>query len=470
MEANLVFILRVLMARYLFIFAIIYSVSILFGKEPLYDPDIGWHIQAGYQIRELGYIPLHDLWSFSADQRWYNLSWLFDVVVSYADQLFGLKSLNLFTYFWFALLGVLVFRKLDTFKISHDTKMVTLTLTMLVLFEMWFLRPQIFTYFLLMGLIELLAKHSKTRMALIFLLTLFWANIHGSFLIVFITIGAFGVEAILKKNYERIKQLILTGFISFLATFCTPLGYEIYIAVLRTLDSNMTRYITEWRPFTFGIYYGFSLMIAVLLLISNANIKISIANRVLAFFWLFYSLASIRSFGYFAIAALPYLSSVIDKNIFKSTYEIKLNAKLKSTLAAVLLISSLGIYQFKNIEHSTVYPAAKWLAENAKGKNVFNEYNFGGFLIYYGKGQLKHFIDGRAGTAFSEDLLLDYLSVLNQESGWQKRITKYNFEYAMIYKDMLKLHEVFEFFNTWEKVFQENDVLVLKNPKVANSL
>src|ERR1700710_3155268 len=45
--------------------------------------DLGWHLAAGDLIRDRGNIPFQDPWSFTLeDKRWYNLSWLWDVIAS----------------------------------------------------------------------------------------------------------------------------------------------------------------------------------------------------------------------------------------------------------------------------------------------------------------------------------------------------------------------------------------------------
>ena len=60
--------------------------------------DLGWHLAAGDLIRDRGDIPFQDPWSFTlGNTRWYNLSWLWDVIASVVFQYTGLGGLTLLT-------------------------------------------------------------------------------------------------------------------------------------------------------------------------------------------------------------------------------------------------------------------------------------------------------------------------------------------------------------------------------------
>ena len=59
--------------------------------------DLGWHLAAGDLIRDRGNIPFQDPWSFTlGDRQWYNLSWLWDVIVSVLFQYTKFGGLVLF--------------------------------------------------------------------------------------------------------------------------------------------------------------------------------------------------------------------------------------------------------------------------------------------------------------------------------------------------------------------------------------
>src|ERR1700734_3349780 len=64
-------------------FVLVYAISFITAMPLFNDPDAAWHIIAGDTIRAMGQVPHTNLWSFTTpDQKWYLISWLWDVMVS----------------------------------------------------------------------------------------------------------------------------------------------------------------------------------------------------------------------------------------------------------------------------------------------------------------------------------------------------------------------------------------------------
>src|SRR6516165_4035048 len=83
---------------YVFLISFACAYYLLNGPLLLFHYDLGWHLAAGDLIRERGSIPFQDPWSFTlGDKRWYNLSWLWDVMASVIFQYTGFTGLTFFT-------------------------------------------------------------------------------------------------------------------------------------------------------------------------------------------------------------------------------------------------------------------------------------------------------------------------------------------------------------------------------------
>ena len=62
----------------------------------LADGDTGWHIRTGEFVLDHGYVPDHDLFSFSkSGETWYAWEWLSDVIFALLHRQWGLKAITL---------------------------------------------------------------------------------------------------------------------------------------------------------------------------------------------------------------------------------------------------------------------------------------------------------------------------------------------------------------------------------------
>jgi hypothetical protein len=67
----------------LLIFAATCSFYVVIAPLLLGHTDLGWHLAAGDLIRNEGRVPAYDPWSYTAGAtRWYNHTWLWDVIAS----------------------------------------------------------------------------------------------------------------------------------------------------------------------------------------------------------------------------------------------------------------------------------------------------------------------------------------------------------------------------------------------------
>lgn len=465
---------RILFSNELLIISLVVLIKYYFSPGVFNDPDEMWHIQAGYLIRKLGSIPYNDIWSFTSTQQWYNISWLWDIFSSYIHEFCGEQSLQIVTGALYGLLLCYLYRLFPSFgKFKDDTRNIVVTLVAMVLWEVMFFRPQIVSYFLTLFCYKLFLDSRKKYDWLIVLkfciAVILWANVHGSVPIAFIILAAFIVEAYQIRNYRWLKTLVLTGFIGSMVLLINPLGYKLIYAILRTLNSVVYEKIIEWTSFKYGIWYGFSFFISVFLIVTNIrNNKVLLADKLLTYFWMFYSLASIRCFATFALLSSNYMAQSIDPLIKKGkiAYKAYYNPIVIILVFAILWFNH-KLYP-KTEDINNVVMAKKeieYLAKHYPGIKILNHYNIGGYIIYFSNGKIKHFVDGRAGTAFSEELLSDYVVFFDNRPGWQEILNKYKIEGAIIPKSQFSKVDIETGFKSWYTLYEGDYGKVLLNPK-----
>ena len=108
-----------------------------------------------------------------------------------------------------------------------------------------------------------------------------------------------------------------------------------------------------------------------------------------------------------------------------------------------------------------------FIKENYPGLNFFNDYNSGGFIIFYGDGAFKHFIDGRAGTVYSEEILLDCLYFNTANPNWTKLFELYRIDGAFLPRRLLQRLDIASYFKEWETVHVGNYYVVLVRPEFS---
>jgi hypothetical protein len=75
---------------------------------------------------------------------------------------------------------------------------------------------------------------------------------------------------------------------------------------------------------------------------------------------------------------------------------------------------------------------AQYLQTHLSHARVLNHWNVGGLLIFRTRGAVRVFVDGRAATAYPEDLLRDYFKLSEtwevDETAWDTALEKYKID------------------------------------------
>ena len=382
------------------------------------DPDFGWHLASGQYIVHHG-VPSHDIYSYTMpDFPWIHHEWLADIgnylIYHYLG---GYASLSVvYGIMWTAAVWILTRR-------TQHRLSILLFVTLLLPFAG--IRAITWTAFLSAVLIAL--NQSKHRMAIYFapLVMLFWANVHGSFVV--------GIAYLFWQLVAKRKLSVALVFIvSLLATFITPYGSGMYIEVLRTMtDSSLHTNISEWEPLQLSIGAGiFTGIWAATLIVGK---KGAWWRKFIRFesLLLVMALLSARHTVLFILFALPTIQSGL--NNFPDPKKTVAFKRLTIGLVA-LLLCVCGLFIFKTfigytLDREATYPsdiAASLRAEPCSG-NVFAHYNYGGYLIWKVPGE-KLFIDGRmpSWSQGGQNIMANYIKITKDASYRAQEFSHYN--------------------------------------------
>lgn len=426
------------------------------------DNDFPWHVAVGDLIRELGAIPKTDPWSFTAGGvPWYNLAWLWNIFISFSMEYAGLVHTRSFTILIGALTIALLMRNLLERGYSAEEGLI-LTMLMIGMAMSAFLngRPQLISFPLVLIAHHLLHKsrdsQSYGRLFWLPVIGVFWANVHGSVIVLGILIGAYGLEAMLARRWDWFTRLFAIGAACALTILLlNPYGLHLIDALVRAMDSVAQDFIMEWQPYRITDSFGAALWLMVLLLVMDfKNRAVPFADRFLAYFWLLQMFFSYRNASMAVLLSAPFLLYHMHQLAYRiskvsQTKPIMYNsAPVRQSVAAGMIALTGTIAVLFTPLHYLMRPQAELVAQLYTAADVLayveqhypdgrflNEYGAGGFHIYEGRGRVPLFVDGRAGIAYPEEVLQEYFDFRTAKPGWDRVFTKYNLTGMIIPKN-----------------------------------
>jgi hypothetical protein len=440
------------------VFAPILSMAI----RPATDPDLWWHLRTGQLIVQTGAIPHTDPFSFTFQgQPWITHEWLTEVLIYGLYQLGGYDLLIatfalvvatafVLTYLrcpqgsrpYLAALAVLlgVFMSAPTFGVRPQV--VSLLFTSIVLF-----------------LLDRYRQEAKLRyvLSLPFLMAL-WVNLHGGYIlgigIIAVVVSGELLEWLFIRRTKREEPnvpslkpiLVLLAVLAtcILATLANPNGLEIWTYPFRTLgDSAVRAYIDEWQSPNFHNLNMLSLLLMILALIGlgmAGRQRVRLPDALLTLIFAFFALQSVRHIPLFALVAAPVLAEEITSLVqVPSTVHFPPRwAWLGPVLALAVLVLPAGRLMRSVAEQpqaeSSGFPqkATDWILAHQPAGPLFNDYNWGGYLIWRLNPAYPVFIDGRAQDVYTPDFITQYANTVSGTPGWRDTFERYDIRVALI--------------------------------------
>jgi tetratricopeptide (TPR) repeat protein len=455
---------------YLLFLFLLFAFCALFAAQKISDPDFWWHLKTGEWIWQHKAIPHVDPFSYTfKNTEWINYEWLFHATIYPIYKLSGFSGLIVFeTIVVLLTFLILLFACHELDEGNRWLSITVLFMTLLTAAGRFSIRPQVISFFLLALYLYLLILNQKEKIStrqLILLLVpahILWVNVHGSFLLgVFLTgayiLGRFIPLAIRNRrdlnpvfHDKKLQGLLFLCSLLIFASFINPYTYRVFLIPIKTaVAEEALANIMEWYPLdikTVGLLtIEPTMWFRVLFLIGAISFLVRLDNlrkvEHVVIFTLFSYMAfkHIRFAADFSIAAAP----IIISNLAQLRWRMQ---KRKWTFAIPLLIlvvfsathvrylvnwKRLGLGVWNNYPEMTV----NFLKEhNVQGK-IFNDYNFGGYLIWHLWPGIPVFIDGRTPTIYDQDFFWVYTSARQKKDIWKKVTERYGIDIVLIQDD-----------------------------------
>jgi hypothetical protein len=262
----------------------------------------------------------------------------------------------------------------------------------------WEMRAQLFAYPLFAICLYILLQWQSGDHRFLWILpvaTILWANVHGSFVLVFLLVGAAFVFG--KGNR---KSILITLAIMFTGTLLNPQGVRLWthVAFMLTTPSNQA-YSVEWHPplnagWQMNMFFGWTLIFAPLAAISSRKLSLLEWIWFLGFGWL--AVSGIRYVIWFlfilvVLTAAPLADltrNKLDNSVKVSSPTV--NIALACFFIPLSLLYLPGLREKWWAEAPAAYAvdatprgAVQWLKEHPEVQGpLWNDYVFGSYLLF----------------------------------------------------------------------------------------
>lgn len=419
----------------------------------LADTDPLWHIAAGDLMRSSHSIPLTDPWSFTAGgYRWLNISWAWDTAMSVAVEKLGWHGAVAIN----AIIVALTFALIYTACMVRSGSLVASLLATIVAITIMsvMLRPLQITNLMAALWILILGQvirdiWPRKMLALLPLTMIIWVNCHGGFLLGFLLIGVFFLQALYFHHKQLAIALSLAGIGCVAAMLCNPYGIGILEAARRPLMTVANEFILEWQPLgaSPGELLKHLYALFFILLVVGCRLPVSPAERWLSYFWLAMSVGSVRHFPVFAIISAPVFACALQSRLrlkaglFIEALSFLYNRKPVALLAGVACLAAAywlpgqaaaRYFAQERIALPTLATETAFIQTHYPKARFLTHFNLGSIIAYETRGALPVFVDPRTETAFPPQLMRDYADFELQKPGWERIFERYNLDGAIV--------------------------------------
>lgn len=464
--------------------------------------DLGRHFINGKLIVTKLSIPKTNLFTYTNQNfPFINHHWGFGVIAYLISQNYGFVTLQI----------LFIILSLATFLIFFDIARRYANFYLAVLLSILILpllgsrpdtRPEIFSNLFSGIFFWILLNYRQGRTPAKFLLLLpiiqiLWINIHIYFFLGLVITTAFTFESFI--NYRKrggptvndFRNLSLTLLVSFLVAFINPAGASGVFYPLAIFNNygfkigentsaldpqNILGLIPDTYFISVAIIFLVSSILAHLQL-RRSHQPIPVAILLISFLIAGLGATAIRNFALFGYFMLAIIAINAQTLISDHLQKKQINQWIPMTLIGLLILMviyyvSFGlkgkIYLGFGLEQNEE-KAGKFFIENKIAGPIFNDFDIGGYLVYFLYPKYQLFIDNRPEAVPAAFFQNTYIPILEDEQKWQAALSKYQFNTIFFYR-LNRTEPALKFMVNrindpeWSVVFVDNyTIIFLKN-------
>lgn len=419
------------------------------------DYDLWWHIFIGNEIISKKALIRFDIYSFTARQEPFtNHEWISEIIMAGIYLIGGDIGLIIWRWVMLLIILVLLLKLIKRFTQHHMSRIIIMLCVGVVLSPGISFRVQLFSYLMIVILLSLIysarAKGTLPSVFIVTILFVFWANLHGAFVLGLIVWFIYATAYFYQSNLNRSPRTILLLFLlPVTATLVNPFGPNLWRFIFYELSNPLSqKYITEWQRFSFEareIPFFFVMTVTWIAYFFGKRKK-DVAETIILLFASVMGLISVRHTPLFVILALPSLARHLDGCFLRLSERTGGGKELTraSIYVSALLILGLSAFFFKlglpdkwkiKIGEDPVpVQTVAFLKENNIKCNLWVPLHYGGYVLFHLYPDVKVSIDGRWAMVYPRQTMQDNMAFAYNGTGgeWKAILEKYGADLALV--------------------------------------
>ena len=474
------------------IFISIFCAAIVFGPRMLnIDGDLPRHLAIGKYVLQGNLPPVNDIFSYTRyGSPFAPHKWLSGVLFYLSYVLFNEKGIVILSG------GLLA----TTFTLIYSDRIAQINLRMPTFFLVmggaaisslhWITRPHLFTMLLLaIWLIwnERLASGKNISLWYFPIGMLLWNNIHGEFisgfLITFACLAGWFWDRLFNRaeaNPDTGKRIGFVLVTITLVTILNPVSFRAWTTVTSWMGNDyLMSHTQETIPPDF-LQSKFLILLAFIafsiFLLAMKREKLPTRNAFLLTGFTAMVLLSARNVHLYGVVAPFVLASTLtgSQNVFlveriEDTilkFENRLSSLIWPGITILLGIIFLATTGFGRLGRFSpnYFPvqAVQWLKNHPQEGNMFNPFDWGGYISFTLWPEYRVFIDSQ-GDVYGEAFIREYEQIITLDSGWQEVLDKYQVDWALIPPKWVLASALSD--KGWYEVYSDNTAIIVRRGK-----
>ncbi|MBN1977758.1 MAG: hypothetical protein JW918_10180 [Anaerolineae bacterium] len=458
------------------------------------DTDTWWHLKAGQVTLERGQIIRSDPFSHTFyGSPWVAYSWLSEVILYWLFRTFSYAGLGVMIGVMVAAAFAFVTLQMEGDPFSRAFIIILAAATSAVV---WIARPHLFSFLLtsvLAYILYLFKWRGVNRLWLLPPLFVLWVNLHAGYALGFMVLAAFVAGEVLNRllaliaptddpvlGWRKIGLVVGLAVLSFLLLAIHPNTVRMWTYYVDTVRVGFLQdFIQEWQSPDFHPLYVqpfIWLLLGTLAAVGLSGRRVDGVDLALVGMFAYASFVARRNFGPFALVAAPVLSRHVAAALKRFGLSGWLSRKLArgrpiagaingALLALVIGLAVVKVWTPLNLDFnvqeqrkSLPVDAAAWILENRPEGEMFNPYNWGGYLMWALWPEYRVFVDGRTDM-YGDAFLREHMRVQLGQPGFEDTLLAYDVNLIVTYPDDA-LSARLECAGGWAEVYRDGVAVI----------